>query len=95
MVVTRIGPVSCAKIAGTLYAVVGLVFGAVVACIALVGSAAFLPPGAEEGFDGFGVAAIVVLPLLYGAFGFVGTLVMAWLYNVLASMVGGIEIHLQ
>jgi hypothetical protein len=40
-----------------------------------------------------GVGAIVVLPICYGIFGFIGTLIMAWLFNVAAGMVGGVEIE--
>ena len=40
----------------------------------------------------FGVGAIILLPIFYGFFGFVGTLIMAALFNVAAGMVGGIEV---
>ena len=42
-----------------------------------------------------GAGAIVVFPILYGAMGFIGTLVGAWLYNTLASSVGGVELDAQ
>ena len=37
MVIKRIGPVSCAKITGTLYAILGLVIGGVFSLVALAG----------------------------------------------------------
>ena len=37
MVINRIGPLSLAKIAGTLYAFMGLIFGCIVSLIALAG----------------------------------------------------------
>jgi hypothetical protein len=37
----------------------------------------------------------VALPILYGGMGFVMTLIGAWLYNILAGFVGGIEMDLQ
>jgi hypothetical protein len=43
----------------------------------------------------FGIGAIVLLPILYGCLGFVMTLLMAWLYNVAAGIVGGVEIQTE
>jgi hypothetical protein len=37
----------------------------------------------------------VLLPLLYGGLGFVMTAIMAWLYNMAAGVVGGIEIDVD
>ena len=95
MVIKRIGPMSLAKITGTLYAIVGLILGAIFSFVALVG--AFSAGLSEEaGFPAvFGVAAIILLPLVYGGLGFVATLIAAWLYNLLAGVVGGIELDLQ
>lgn len=95
MVINRIGPMSCARISGTLYAVMGLILGAVFSLVALAGG--FSAESSEEaGFAAvFGVAAIIVLPLLYGGIGFLATFIAAWLYNVLAGVVGGIELDLQ
>jgi predicted Co/Zn/Cd cation transporter (cation efflux family) len=45
-------------------------------------------------FTGHGVVsgvALVVFPLVYALSGFVFTLIGAWIYNVVASMVGGFE----
>jgi hypothetical protein len=66
MVINRVGPLSVAKIAGTLYAILGLVFGAIVSLIAMAG-------GLTSDFEGgaalgaiMGVGAIVALPILRG-----------------------------
>jgi hypothetical protein len=95
MVIRRIGPMSCARISGTLYAVMGLILGAVFSVAALAGG--FSAESAEEaGFAAvFGVAAVIVLPLVYGGIGFLATFIFAWLYNILADVVGGIELDLQ
>ena len=52
---------------------------------------------AEEAWLGllFGVGSIIFMPLFYGLFGFIRTLLMAWLYNVVASRVGGLELDLE
>ena len=93
MVITRVAPLSVAKIAGILYALLGLVFGAFVSLAALVG--AFAGNTGEAAFMGalFGVGAVILLPVFYGCLGFVTTLVMAALYNVVSRIVGGIQIE--
>ncbi len=89
MVLKRVGPVSLAKIAGTLYAVLGLFIGAIVSLIASVGFA-LKPPEAPAVFGLlFGVGAVVLVLLIYGCLGFLMALIMAGLYNLLAGMVGG------
>jgi hypothetical protein len=94
MVIRRVGPVSCAKIAGILYALFGLVIGAVFTVASLAGG--FGNTSDQSGFAGLiGAGAVVVFPVLYGGMGFVGTLVGAWLYNALAASVGGIELDVQ
>jgi len=94
MVIKRVGPVSCAKIAGTLYAVIGLIIGGIVSLIAMAGFAA--SSSESSGFGAMmGVGSIIFFPILYGCFGFVGTLITAALYNVVAGVVGGVELETQ
>ena len=90
MVIRRVGPLSCAKLAGVLYLILGFIFGACISLFAMAGSFA----GASDGFFPMfmGAGAIVVLPIFYGAFGFIGTLIMAWLFNLVAGITGGIEV---
>jgi hypothetical protein len=95
MVIKRIGPVSCGKIAGTLYAIVGIVFGGIVSVIALAGGLGANSSRGAGVAAMFGVGAILVLPVLYGGIGFVATLIGAWLYNLVAGLVGGVEVDLQ
>ncbi len=42
-----------------------------------------------------GIAAIIILPIVYGCIGFVATLIGAWLYNIATAIMGGIEIDVQ
>jgi hypothetical protein len=96
MIIKRVGPLSCAKISGTLYGIMGLVVGAVISAVAVAGG---FGPGSDDTDANvarvIGPAAIIVMPLLYGCMGFVVTLIAAWIYNVLAAVVGGIEIDVQ
>jgi hypothetical protein len=95
MIIKRIGPVSCAKISGTLYAILGILIGGIFSLIALAGGFASNTPEAAGAGAIFSVGAIVIFPILYGVSGFVATLIAAWLYNVVAGLVGGIEMEVQ
>jgi hypothetical protein len=95
MIIRRIGPMSIARLSGLLYAAIGLLFGAIISMVALAGGFGADTDGAAE-FGGFiGVGAVVLLPICYGLLGFVATLIAAWLYNVAAGMVGGIEVDIS
>jgi hypothetical protein len=95
MVLKRLGPLSCAKIAGTLYAIIGLLVGAVFSVLSLASGLGWNASG-DTGFRPLiGIGAIVAFPILYGGMGFVTTLFGAWLYNILAGSVGGIEMDFQ
>lgn len=95
MALKRIGPMSFAKLSGMLYALLGFLFGAIYSLAAMAGAAI---PNSSTG-AGFGaivgINAIVIFPILYGGFGFVLSLIGAWLYNLVAGWVGGIEMELR
>ena len=95
MVLKRIGPVSVARISGTIYAIFGLVIGAILSAVSLAGMAMQPAEGPAIAAQMFGVGAIIWLPLLYGAVGFIASLIAAALYNVFANLVGGIELQLE
>ena len=95
MTIKRIAPVSCAKITGTLYAILGLIVGACFSLVALTGGFASRSSTAVGIGMLTGTSAIVVFPILYGLIGFLSTLIGAWLYNVLAGMVGGIQMDVE
>jgi len=95
MVIKRVGPLSCAKLSGTLYALIGLLVGGIFSMIAMAGGAAADNTYGRGMGAAIGVGAIVLFPILYGCMGFVATLIGAWLYNIVAGMVGGIELDVQ
>jgi hypothetical protein len=92
MVIHRIGPMSLAKLSGTLYAILGLIIGALFSLAAMAGAMASGDDNAGMFGAMFGIGAIVLFPLLYGCMGFIVSLIGAWLYNMLAGMVGGVEV---
>jgi hypothetical protein len=73
-----------------LYALMGLLF---VPFFLFVGS--FAPAAADDAGFGFSTGFALFLPVLYGGFGFVFTLIAAALYNLVAGFVGGIEVELE
>lgn len=85
----RIGPRSAAKVVAVLYAIFGLIMGAFFSIAAL-----FRPDAGGVGAM-WGVAAVVIFPVLYGVLGFLVTLLTTWLYNVVAGALGGIELDLR
>jgi hypothetical protein len=95
MIIKRVGPLSCARISGLLYAVIGLIIGGTFSLIAMAGGFASDAPEVSRFAPIIGVAAVIVLPILYGLMGFVATLVAVWLYNVAAGIVGGVEVDVQ
>ena len=100
MVITRVAPLSAAKVVAVLYVIIGLIFGGLMTLMGLAGafaaadSADAFGPGAFFGAM-FGVGSIILLPILYGCFGFVMTLISAWLYNIVSGVVGGVEIDVR
>jgi hypothetical protein len=98
MILKRIGVLSMAKIAGILYAAIGVVMGLFFAAISsFMGMAgAHMNPDMPSWLGPlFGVGAIVLAPLLYGVMGFIGGAIGALVYNLFSSLVGGLELELE
>ena len=95
MVIKRFQPLSVGKVAGVLYGAMGLFVGVIVSLAATIGGLA--------GHDAFGalaggfvgIGAIILLPIFYGGLGFIVAIIAAWLYNLAAGFVGGIEIDVK
>jgi hypothetical protein len=98
MVLKRIGVLSMAKIAGILYAAIGVLVGLLFAFISsLAGMAgAHMNPDMPGWFAPmFGVGAIVFLPVIYGVMGFITGALGAAIYNLFSGMIGGVELELE
>jgi hypothetical protein len=97
MVIRRVDPLSAGKVAGLLYALIGLLVGAVFSLIGMAGAAFGPEVGEGRAIFGllFGVGAIIALPIFYGVLGFICFAIGAVVYNVLAGMVGGVRIEVE
>jgi hypothetical protein len=91
LVVRRIGASSLAKVLGTLYGAVGLVGGAIFSVAVLLGLMRHSgSPPSDLISMLFGAGAVIVFPILYGLVGFLSGLLIAWHYNILAELHGGV-----
>jgi len=93
MVIKSIGVMSVGKIYGVMCAVIGLLIGLVIAAAGSLGALASQEGSSALPFAGIGIAAVIVVPILYGIFGMIGGMISAVLYNLFAGMVGGVEIE--
>ena len=79
--ITRISPFQSAKVVACLYFVITIPF------IVLFAIASMFSPGQQR----FGIFFMILAPFLYALVGFVFCIVGAWIYNIVAGLVGGIE----
>ena len=95
MVVRKVGVWSVARMYGALSGGMGLIFGLGLAVASLVGFS--LAEGDEPVLiaTAMGVGAVVILPLFYGVLGICVGAVGAFLYNLLAGVVGGVTIEVE
>ena len=95
-VIREIGVLSLGKVAGIIYACIGVIVGVIVALVSVLGGFAGLAHdgGAVAGFVAMflGAGAVFILPIFYGVLGSLIGMLVAVIYNVAARLVGGIEI---
>lgn len=98
-VIREIGVLSLGKVAGIVYACIGLIVGVIIALVSVLGGFAGLADegGAAGGFIAMflGAGAVFVLPIFYGVLGSLIGMLVAVIYNVAARLVGGIEITID
>jgi hypothetical protein len=96
--IKRFNPLSVMRMAAICYAALGLFEGIFVAALfSLAGfagrdSSSSLPPFLVPFF---GVASIIVFPILFAVIGAIGGALGAVIYNVAARVVGGIEVEVE
>lgn len=103
MTIKRFGALSVAKMQGLLMFVVGLIIGVIYGLIFMIFGAAMsalMPQGDNQAIGGVGsivggLVIMIALPIFYGLIGFIGGAIGAAIYNIAASMVGGIKLELE
>lgn len=83
----RIGPLSAGKISGIISAVLGVIVGLLLALFSGALGGSFL--------GGNWFVQLIGLTLIYAIAGFVGGVIYAALYNLVAGWVGGVQIELE
>jgi hypothetical protein len=78
---------------------IGLLIGAFMALMSLAGVAINAQQGQGNAVQipaiFLGVGALIFVPLFYGVFGFISGIIYAAIYNLLAGVVGGLEMDFE
>src|ERR1700674_5441765 len=91
--IKSVGVLSAAKIGGAVYAVLGLLFAPMFLLIVTIASMSGQRPNPFGAIGG--VAMAVLCPIIYGVMGFVMGAIGAFLYNLMAKWLGGIQMEFE
>ena len=91
-ILRSVGVLSFAKMAGAVYGALGLLFAPIFLLVGLIG--AFAGPRQSPFGPVFSVFFAILMPVLYAVMGFVMGAVGAFVYNLVAKWIGGVEVEL-
>lgn len=91
--ITKIGVLSFGKIFGIIYAMMGLILGAIMSIMFMIVGPVETGSTIENLM--FGVGSIIVLPITYGIIGFIGGIITAFIYNIAVGFTGGLKIEVE
>ncbi len=95
---TKIAPLRAGIVLGTLYAFLGLLLMPIFLLFTLLAShTGRVPAGSGGGMPVVfgGVLMTVLIPVFYGIMGFIGGIISAFLYNLIAGWTGGLEFEVR
>lgn len=92
-VLRRIAPLQLGKVLAILYGILGLLFIPFALIMSLVAS--HVPAEQRVGMFAFGAGFALFMPVMYALMGFLTGVIGAWLYNLVARWIGGVEIELE
>jgi hypothetical protein len=98
MVLQRVGVLSAGKVLGVMGLVIGLFLGGVMALFTMLGVAiGAQQQGGDQAIPAIfaGVGAVIILPVFYGVVSFISGIIYAAIYNLIAHLVGGLELHFE
>ena len=91
--IRRIAPLQLGKIMALTYGIMGLIF-----CpffLLMTAFASHMPNNQRVGIMALGTGFALFMPVLYAVMGFVFGVIGAFIYNVIAKWVGGIEVEVE
>ncbi len=89
----NVNPVQCGIVSGVLYALLGVIAALFLAPIMSI-MTSHMPPGLNVG-PGPSMSSLIFLPIVYAVLGFIGGMITAFLYNLVARWTGGVEVTLD
>jgi len=94
--IKRFDPIQLGKVFGLVYGGLALLFTPFMILIAMAGS--HQPQGFPQsgGIIGmFGIGFAIAFPIIYAILGFIGGIIGAFIYNIAAKIVGGIQLEVE
>jgi hypothetical protein len=95
----RIAPMQAGKMLAAFYGLISLIFVPFMLAFMAFGSLAARSQGGSAPamplMFGMGLGFMIMLPLLYAVMGFIGGVIGAWVYNLLAGWIGGFEFDFE
>lgn len=96
--IKKFSPLQLGKVLAVVYGMLSLVAAPFFFIFAMMGAFAGAQQGGAPGVLvglGAGIAMAVMIPVVYTACGFIGGVLGAFVYNLAAKWVGGIEVELE
>jgi hypothetical protein len=96
----RIAPLQAGKMLAALYGAISLIMVPFVLVFMAIGSFAARQQGgaglpAAPLMLGMGMGFVILLPFFYALMGFLAGVIGAWVYNLIAGPVGGLEFEFE
>lgn len=94
-VLNRIEPVSAGKMYGGTIALFGGLIGLLYAGVLVLMGLVMATEDAAAGIGMMvgGIAVVLFIPIFYGMFGFIGGLILAFIFNMVSGWVGGLKVQ--
>ena len=87
---THLAPLRAGIVLGVLYGILSLIAVPFFLIVAIIGSKSGSPAPAV-----FGIGFAIMLPVIYATVGFIGGIIAAAIYNLVAKWTGGLEFEVR
>jgi|HubBroStandDraft_1064217.scaffolds.fasta_scaffold86509_3 transmembrane protein DUF3566 len=91
--IKSIAPLQLGKMMALCYGIMGLLFCPIFLLMSLF--AQHMPNQQRVGMMAFGTGFALFMPVLYAVMGFIFGVIGAFIYNVIAKWVGGVEVEVE